>query len=60
LIAAVYRLRDADTPLGDFYGDYYVWEVADHLVFYLWESAERKFVDEIQSLPGLLEEIFEL
>jgi len=53
-------LRAADEPLGDFYGDYYVWEVAEHLVFYLWESAEHKLVDEIQPLPGILEEHFDL
>lgn len=50
-MAAFFTLRDADEPLGDFYGDYYVWEIADHLIFYLWESAEHKLVDEIQPLP---------
>jgi hypothetical protein len=53
-------LRDADEPLGIYYGDYYVWEVVDHLVFYLWDSTAHKFVDEIQPLPGQFEELFEL
>jgi hypothetical protein len=41
-MAAIYLLRDADEPLGDSYGDYYVWEVADHLLFYLWESVNHR------------------
>ncbi|MEZ4658505.1 MAG: hypothetical protein R2911_13120 [Caldilineaceae bacterium] len=52
MIAAIYRLRDADTPLGEQYSDYYVWEVAEHLIFYLWESPEQKIVDEILPLSS--------
>jgi hypothetical protein len=59
-MAAIYLLRDADEPLGDSYGDYYVWEVADHLLFYLWESVNHKFVDEILPLASDWESLLDL
>lgn len=59
-MAAIYLLRDADEPLGESYGDFYVWEVADHLLFYLWESKEHKFVDEILPLASDWEAFFVL
>lgn len=59
-MTAIYTLRDADEPLGESYGDFHVWEVAGHLLFYLWETKEHKFVDEILPLAGDWEAFFEL
>lgn len=47
----LFELRDANQPLGEHYGDYYLLETMGHWIYYNWVSEEVKEVVAIKPLP---------